>query len=55
MQVLEQPVGQLTVKKNTLVLSCVKTGRWWPVATYKAARGMASRLGLKDYEVGRAE
>lgn len=32
------------------ILSCVKTGRWWPCATEGQALTMARHLGLKDWE-----
>lgn len=32
-------------------LSCVKTGRWWPVASVSAGRRKAHSIGLVDYEI----
>lgn len=34
-----------------MILSCVKTGRWWTVRDHQHGDWMARTLGLKDYEI----
>lgn len=35
-----------------MILTCIKTGRWWPYPTEAAAIQGARDRGLKDYTVG---
>jgi hypothetical protein len=41
--------------KPRLILSCAKTGRFWPVPTEQEARRKAREFGLVDYEIGPAK
>lgn len=34
-----------------MILSCVKTGRFWTISSVQQAHWMARTLGLKDYEI----
>ncbi len=34
-----------------MILSCCKTGRWWPVRSEAHARRLVRLHGLTDYEI----
>lgn len=34
-----------------MILSCIKTGRWWRVFDERAAMRKARRMGLVDFEI----
>ena len=34
-----------------MILSCVKSGRWWSVNSVAHGDWLARTLGLKDYEI----
>lgn len=34
-----------------MILSCCKTGRWWPVSSESEARRLARDKGIVDFEV----
>lgn len=38
-----------------MILTCTKTGRFWPVASQQHGMWLARQLGLKDYEIGEAK
>ncbi len=35
-----------------MILTCIKTGRWWPCRDHAHGRTLARDLGLKDYDIG---